>query len=188
MAEQNAAVMKSINIDSSFAEKFKPVYKQIVTIVTNATDTTSEKQQLKQIVDNWYASADSSDLRMLGFRSANDMNDYVQELIADYSTPWFKYFIQFDPQQYLTKLKKVKVFALNGSRDIQVVCQQNLPAVRSALAAGETKTFDVKEMPGLNHLFQTCKKCTVVEYAQLEETIAPVVLQTITDWLNKNVK
>jgi hypothetical protein len=112
----------------------------------------------------------------------------VQELIADYSTPWFKYFIQFDPQQYLTKLKKVKVLALNGSRDIQVVSQQNLPGIRSALTAGETKTFEVKEIPGLNHLFQTCKKCTVAEYAQLEETFSPVALQTITAWLNENVK
>jgi alpha/beta superfamily hydrolase len=188
MAEQNAAIMRSINIDSSFAEKFKPVYKQIVTVVTNASDTASEKRQMKQTVDNWYANSDTTDLRKLGFRSANDMNDYVQELTGDYSTPWFKYFIQFDPQEYLTKLKKVKVLALNGSRDIQVVSQQNLPAVRSALVAGETKTFEVKEMPGLNHLFQTCKKCTVAEYAQLEETIAPAALQTITDWLNKNVK
>jgi hypothetical protein len=80
------------------------------------------------------------------------------------------------------------VLALNGSRDIQVVASQNLPAVRSALVAGKTKTFETKELPGLNHLFQTCNKCTVMEYGQLEETISPVALQTITDWLNQNVK
>jgi len=43
-------------------------------------------------------------------------------------------------------------------------------------------------LPGLNHLFQTCNKCTVQEYGELEETIAPLALQTITGWLNKNVK
>ena len=80
------------------------------------------------------------------------------------------------------------MLALNGSKDVQVVSQQNLPAIRAALLQGATKTFEVKELPGLNHLFQTCNKCTVTEYGQLEETIAPVALQTIIDWLNKKVK
>ncbi len=53
---------------------------------------------------------------------------------------------------------------------------------------GRTKNFETKELPGLNHLFQTCNKCTVQEYGELQETIAPVALQTITDWLNRNVK
>jgi len=80
------------------------------------------------------------------------------------------------------------VLALNGSKDIQVVSQQNLPAVNTALKEGRTRTFETKELPGLNHLFQTCNKCTVQEYGELEETIAPLALQTITGWLNKNVK
>jgi fermentation-respiration switch protein FrsA (DUF1100 family) len=105
-----------------------------------------------------------------------------------YSGDWFKYFMQFDPQPYLSDLKKVKVLALNGSKDIQVVSQQNLPAVAAALKEGRTKTFETKELPGLNHLFQTCTKCTFTEYSELQETIAPVALQTITDWLNRNVK
>ncbi len=188
MAEQNAAVLKSAGVDSSIAENFKPAYKQIVTILINATDTVSAKQNLMQFVNDWYSKTDTATLKGLGFKSANDIQEYVQDLVAEYSNPWFKYFLQFDPQPYLTKLKKVKVLALNGSRDIQVVSQQNLPAVRSALVQGSTKTFEVKEMPGLNHLFQTCHTCTVQEYGQLEETIAPIVLQTITDWLNKNVK
>ena len=31
----------------------------------------------------------------------------------------------------------------------------------------------VQELPGLNHLFQTCKTGAPSEYAQIEETIAP---------------
>jgi hypothetical protein len=82
----------------------------------------------------------------------------------------------------------VKVLALNGSKDIQVVASQNLPGIQSALLSGKTKKIQVKELPGLNHLFQTCKTCTVAEYGKLEETISPVALQTITTWLNQNVK
>jgi hypothetical protein len=42
-------------------------------------------------------------------------------------------------------------------------------------------------MPGLNHLFQHCSKCTVNEYGELEETFSAEVLQIMTDWLKKNV-
>ena len=36
----------------------------------------------------------------------------------------------------------------------------------------------------LNHLFQTAEKGTVEEYAVIEETISPAVLQKISDWLS----
>lgn len=188
MGEQNAAVMRSAGIDSSFSEEYKSVYIQILTAIINAPDTATANKNALRILNNWQAKADTTDLHKLGFISQANSEDYVSGLVALCSTPWFKYFIQFDPQPYLTNLKKVKVLALNGSRDIQVVASQNLPAVRSALGAGKTKTFEAKELPGLNHLFQACSKCTVQEYGELEQTIAPIALQTITDWLNKNMK
>jgi len=188
MAEQNAAVMRSAGIDSSFSENYKQVYKDVITAIMNAPDTNTARSNAYKIMNNWKVKADTAYLYKLGFRSEKDYLQYVNERIAAFSMPWFRYFINFDPQPYLTQLKKIKVLALNGSKDIQVVSRQNLPAVRSALVQGRTKTFEVKELPGLNHLFQTCTKCTVMEYGQLEETISPMALTTITTWLNNNVK
>lgn len=185
MAEQNAAVMKSMGIDSVLAENYKPLYSQLVNAIVSAPDTATATRNALQVINNSQSKMDSAALSKLGIY---DKEFYVKQMVTVCSAPWFEYFIQFDPQPYLTKLKKVKVLALNGSKDIQVVSQQNLPAVRSALVAGSTRTFEIKEMQGLNHLFQTCVKCTVAEYGQLEETMAPVALQTITGWLNTNVK
>lgn len=188
MAEQNAAVMRSAGIDSMFSENFKTVYTQTINAIVNAPDTTTAINNALQVLNNWQAKADTGNLRKLGFRSPDDNRTYIKQQLPVVSTPWFKYFIHFDPQPYLTKLKKVKVLAINGSKDVQVVSKQNLPAIRSALVEGKTKTFEVKELPGLNHLFQTCNKCTVMEYGRLEETMSPIALQSITGWLNKNVK
>ncbi|MEO8711655.1 MAG: alpha/beta fold hydrolase [Parafilimonas sp.] len=188
MGEQNAAVMRSAGIDSSFSEAYGALYIQILNTIINAPDTATANRNALQELNNWQAKADTTDLQKLGFTSEDNSKDYVDGLVELCSKPWFKYFIQFDPQPYLSDLKKVKVLALNGSKDIQVVASQNLPAVRSALVAGKTRTFETKEIPGVNHLFQVCSKCTVQEYGELDQTIAPVVLQTITEWLNKNVK
>lgn len=188
MAEQNAAIMRSAGMNASVAESFRSLYKQLMPAIINAADTTAALNNALPILTSWQAKIDTADLRKLGFKTPGDNRQYIKEQIALASTPWFKYFIQFDPQPYLTKLKKVKVLALNGSKDIQVVASQNLPGIQSALLSGKTKKFQVKELPGLNHLFQTCKTCTVAEYGKLEETIAPMALQTITTWLNQNVK
>ena len=188
MAEQNAAIMRSAGIDSLFAESFKTVYTQMINAIVNAPDTTIAMNNALQALNSLQAKADTNNLKKLGFRSPDDNRSYIRQQISVVSNAWFKYFIRFDPQPYLTKLKKVKVLALNGSKDVQVVSKQNLPAIRTALVKGKTKTFEVKELPGLNHLFQTCNKCTVMEYGRLEETFSQVALQSITGWLNKNVK
>ena len=38
-------------------------------------------------------------------------------------------------------------------------------------------------MPSLNHLFQTAKSGTPAEYAQIEETMSPVALEKVADWI-----
>jgi len=107
--------------------------------------------------------------------------------IQKLNSPWVRYFIAYDPS---TALKKVTcpVLALNGEKDLQVSSKQNLPAIRRALTAGENKNFEVIELPGLNHLFQTAKTGAVSEYAQIEETIAPAALDKIASWIEKVVR
>ena len=43
----------------------------------------------------------------------------------------------------------------------------------------------MKRMPQMNHLFQTCKTGAVAEYAQIEETMSPAALETISTWMRK---
>jgi len=40
-----------------------------------------------------------------------------------------------------------------------------------------------KELAGLNHLFQTAKTGAPNEYGMIEETMAPLALKTISDWI-----
>ena len=97
-------------------------------------------------------------------------------------SPEMRSFILHDPAATLRHVK-APVLALNGSRDVQVSAKQNLPAIAAALAEGGNSDFTVTELPGLNHLFQKCDKCTVSEYGELEETFSPAALEVIGDWL-----
>ena len=98
------------------------------------------------------------------------------------SSPWFRYFLTYDPA---TALRKVTcpVLALNGEKDTQVPPKQNLPAIRKALEQAGNKYFEIDELPGLNHLFQTAKTGAPAEYAEIEETISPVALEKVANWI-----
>ncbi|HTS34273.1 MAG TPA: alpha/beta fold hydrolase [Candidatus Solibacter sp.] len=104
--------------------------------------------------------------------------------IAQLTSPWFRYFLTYDPA---TALRKVTcpVLDINGSLDKQVLPAQNLPAIRKALEESGNRHFEVDELPGLNHLFQTAKTGSPMEYAQIEETMSPAALEKISTWILK---
>jgi hypothetical protein len=93
---------------------------------------------------------------------------------------WFRFFYDYDPAPTLAQVR-CPVLALIGSKDLQVPADQNLPPIRAALA--HNPDAEVEELPGLNHLFQTATTGSPGEYIQIEETIAPIALETITGWI-----
>jgi len=76
--------------------------------------------------------------------------------------------------------------ALNGEKDLQVACRENLDAIEAALKEGGNRSVTVKAFPDLNHLFQTCTTGAVTEYGLIKQTIAPEVLHVVSDWIRKH--
>jgi pimeloyl-ACP methyl ester carboxylesterase len=101
--------------------------------------------------------------------------------------PWFRFFISYDPKPTLSKVK-CPVLAINGEKDLQVPPKENLQAIEQALKAGGHKDFVVKELPSLNHLFQLAQTGAPSEYSSIEETISPLALKTISDWIQQQIK
>lgn len=132
--------------------------------------------KVESSVENLKAELGSSEL--LGV----DITDSIKQGLKQLRTPWFQYFLTYEPGPSLSKVK-CPVLAINGEKDVQVDPKLNLPAIKKALELGENKKFVTKEIPNLNHLFQTCKTGGVEEYQSIEETIAPVVLEEIRDWI-----
>ena len=96
-------------------------------------------------------------------------------------SPWMYFFVKYDPVPVLRDVK-CPVLALNGSRDLQVL-PENLGIIKKGLEAGRNWSVTVKELPGLNHLFQTCESGSPALYGTIEETFSPVALKEIGDWI-----
>lgn len=98
-------------------------------------------------------------------------------------TPYIRHFLNIDVSKLLSKIK-CPVLTLNGTKDTQVDCTANATQLEKGLTNCK---HTIKKVDGVNHLFQHCTTGNVIEYQQIEETIAPEVLQTITGWINSEL-
>jgi pimeloyl-ACP methyl ester carboxylesterase len=98
--------------------------------------------------------------------------------------PWMRYFLRYDSRTALHNVR-VPVLALGGTLDTQVPASENLTGIDAALKAAGNTDYRIVELPNLNHLFQTATNGAPSEYATIEETIAPQVLDLITSWINQ---
>jgi len=96
------------------------------------------------------------------------------------TTPWYRYLLTYDPVPALRALR-IPTLALFAERDLQVPPKQSVPVLERVTAGRHNVTIRV--FPGLNHLFQHAQAGLVAEYARIDETISPEVLQAIGDWI-----
>lgn len=120
-----------------------------------------------------FPSADGTDL-------PDALKQNYQAVLQQLQTPYMRYFVTMDMRPLLGRIT-CPVLALNGSKDLQVEPESNLGALRSGLPEGTPAQIDCIE--GLNHLFQHCTTGAVSEYKEIEETFAPEVLKTVSDWI-----
>lgn len=150
-------------------ERATPVIDKMLKMVATATGKADVEKKLNALLT-------PDMLKALG--AGEDRRDY---LIQQYSSNWYRYFLKYDPADFLPRIE-VPVLALNGALDQQVPATENLKGIEAALKHNRDAT--IQRLEGLNHLFQTAKTGTLGEYGDLEETFAPLALHMISDWIN----
>jgi uncharacterized protein len=101
--------------------------------------------------------------------------------------PWWRYILGMDNKAILLRVK-CPVLALYGELDQQVDPAKNILIIDSASKERGDNKITVKKLPHLNHLFQTAETGSEYEYTRIEETISPVALNVISDWILKQAR
>lgn len=108
------------------------------------------------------------------------MRGDFKETIDELATPFFRHLLKTDVSKILDSVT-CPVLALNGCSDTQVRAEINLGAIDAGLT---NSPHEVVYLDGLNHLFQHCHTGLLSEYALIEETIAPEVLDKVVQWVH----
>ncbi|WP_201983654.1 alpha/beta hydrolase family protein [Hymenobacter rubidus] len=150
-----------------------------------------EKQQrsMTQIIQKTPDDAQTRKLLSALYNPTNEPNTAaaLEPQYAVMTSPFYRHLLADRPAQTLTKVH-CPVLALGGSKDVQVPATRNLAATTAGLKAAGNHDVTAKELPGLNHLFQTAKTGGPDEYGTIEETFAPAALATIGDWLAQHTR
>lgn len=142
----------------------------------------------KETVDSYCNSISKALDEIASGKKANEINiDDVPvalkpitiKALQQADTPYIRHFLTVDVGKLLPKIK-CPVLALNGTKDTQVDCDANTTRIEKGLANCK---HSIKKIDGVNHMFQHCNTGIVTEYQQIEETIAPEVLQVVAKWI-----
>lgn len=90
--------------------------------------------------------------------------------------------VTYDPAPALRALE-IPTLALFGTKDVQVNAADNEPLMRKLLAGNPGATVHTFE--GANHLMQLAETGMPDEYARIETTIDPTVLDYLKTWLHR---
>ena len=166
LAAQSALISEAGGLSHEQAEKNSRDLLDVLAVVKTAKDDASLEAALRA--------------KLAGMVPAPQVDAQIRAL----SATWFRYFVAYDPATSRSRVT-CPVLALGGEKDLQVPPAENLAAIRKALDAAGNKNVTVEQLPGLNHLFQTAKTGAPSEYSQIEETMSPVALAKIGDWIAK---
>ncbi|HVW11626.1 MAG TPA: alpha/beta fold hydrolase [Bryobacteraceae bacterium] len=167
--EQQMLVSRAMGVPEMLIERNRETEQKILSIARSEEDPELARSKIRAALGDF----GSNPLNLLSLR------------LDEATSPWFRFLINYDPGPALRALKQ-PVLALDGSLDVQVPAAQNLPAITWELETGANRDYEVVKLAGLNHFFQTAETGSPAEYGQIEETISPVVLNLIGEWISRH--
>ena len=179
LKSQSTAMMKADGESEEKLEANRKVHDAILSLVASNPDVTHD--EIKAAGKAFLDSVEDESTRLL-------MEPTAKQLVAMLNSRWVGYFVKHDPAKTLAKVK-CHVLAMNGEKDLQVLCDLNLGPIEKALQEGSPASFEVVRLPNTNHMFQeTDGSGTPSDYGKIEETFSPTALKAIGDWVKKVTK
>ena len=174
LLKQNERIFDAMGIADERKQNLLTLLDQLFTTLTSDMVEDEMRQRVDEIVRQQF--------EINGVPAAQQDETQVQAAVAQALNPWMRYFLAFDPRPALAAIR-VPVLALNGELDVQVDVDQNLTSIAAALEKGGNQNVTIHRLPNHNHLFQRAKTGLVNEYAIIEETISPELLDLIRGWV-----
>jgi len=176
---QGKLVAKAAGASEEAVAKNLEVQKKMFAILKENSDSTSAAERIARLVAELKSQLTDEERKAL--EGKEGIAEAQSKMIL---TPWFRHFLTYDPKLVLEKVT-CPVLAICGEMDLQVDPKLNLPPIEAALKTAGNRDVTVKELPGLNHLFQVSKTGAISEYREIEETINWAALEVVGEWLVK---
>jgi hypothetical protein len=181
LLEQGALIARADGATEKAVQRNRTLQERLFAIVKEEPNREAAASRLAEAMEASLADMSPEERAAAGLTGETE-DGVIRTQVNQVNSPWFRFFLTYDPVPVLRQVS-VPVLAINGELDLQVPPYQNLPAIERALTDGGNTDVTALELPGLNHLFQSCTNGSPSEYTRIEETISPLALTTISDWI-----
>jgi pimeloyl-ACP methyl ester carboxylesterase len=154
---------------------------RVYDVVLEGRDAQTTEDLLHVAIASWRAS--------LRGEAKTEFDEFTRDnprhwdwLADQFAEPPYRYHLSIDPRRFIAKVT-CPVLALCGELDVQVIPGPNLAAIDEVLAGRVQGDHEVRELPGLNHLFQNCETGLMSEYAALDEAFSVEAMDVIAEWI-----
>ena len=165
LKEQQKAILRASGMTEEAVQFSSNANAQLFDVVERSSSREEADSLMRQLVKGW------------GYNE-----ELTEQTVGQMVSPWMYYFLKYDPTEAIVKTH-CPALLLNGSKDLQVLASQNLPAYEKIIADYGKTNLTLREMPDLNHLFQHCETGSPNEYFTIDETISPEVLEMIVGFV-----
>lgn len=179
LKSQSTAMMKAAGESEEKLKANQQIHDAILSLIKKNPKLTSD--EIEAASTAYLESVENETTRKL-------MEPSAKQLVAILKSKWVRFFVQHEPAKTLGKVK-CHVLAMNGEKDLQVLCDLNLDPIERALKKSSAASFQVVRLPDMNHMFQeTDGSGTPGDYGKIEESFSPKALRIIRDWVKEVTK
>ena len=174
--------LKADGASKKLIEYDMEVRKKLLDIVKSESDLDKAALAMKAIMETYFATLPAtikteSELFMFAIKESN-----MEKMIAFFNSPTYRYWLEHKSIFDLNKLT-MPVLAINGDLDFITASHIQLPAIKKALQIAGNSDVTIVGMVKMNHWFQSCSTGAMSEYGNLLETISPLALKQIANWI-----
>ncbi len=178
MLEQHALNRRADGVSEEIISKESSLLNQVYELVKNEQEV---EKQIYDVLRNYLA--DRGEVKPNFSITGIEINESsLDNIITRINTPWFRYFLSNEPTFNLKQIK-MPIYALYFELDSQVSPKQNMPLLFKTLNEAHHPNYTVKELPKHNHMLQSCETGSIAEYIQSSETVSPLIMNLVTDWI-----
>ena len=166
LLRQQGEIMRLIGADPAQVKAAQDVYQRTVAIIRQTPDNVKARLKVATLLSNTNAGIDAGMARARA---------------VQLTTPWSRYFFDFDPLAELSKVQ-CSVLLLNGTSDLQVSAKRDMTPLYRALRKAH-RTATSYRLNGVNHLFQPAPAQWPMINGMQQPVFSPEALKLIYGWV-----
>lgn len=170
---QTGTRLKGMGVDENISHEIVATLDSLLAILRTEQDLGVAKTKMNNLVAQKEQHA-TQEYKEVAKRLGDS-----HKLMEGFFDPKFTYRLHNDPKVTFKKIR-IPVLILYGDGDSGFDFDTNLSLIENAFDSTE---YEIKIFPGMGHLFMNSQGVPIEKLHEIEETIAPQVLSTISDWV-----